>query len=194
MYEAAIRPPPQPLWRWTKFIARLCFYIVAPVLYLIIHERGGGRFASSAPVIHHSARTCSCRPSCNARSLHNLVLQLRMSAVLAEPMRATQRCQPSVDSRPDAETNSALQPERLSWPSQVHALVRAAVACAHAAAAAGRRLRAGHYTARHTSRGCQPGLAAAHVGRQAPLFAAAVAAVARRSHSQARSFIARTAD
>ena len=43
MYEAAIRPPPQPLWRWTKFLARLCFYIVAPMLYLIIHERGGGR-------------------------------------------------------------------------------------------------------------------------------------------------------
>ncbi len=48
MYEAAIRPPPQPLWRWTKFLARLCFYIVAPVLYLIIHERGGGRCSSAS--------------------------------------------------------------------------------------------------------------------------------------------------
>ena len=48
MYEASIRPPPQPLWRWTKFIARLCFYIIAPVLYLIVHQRGGGR-CSPAP-------------------------------------------------------------------------------------------------------------------------------------------------
>ena len=44
-YEAAIRPPPQPIWRWIKFIARLIFYIIAPVLYLIIHQRGGGRQA-----------------------------------------------------------------------------------------------------------------------------------------------------
>lgn len=46
MYQASIRPPQQPLWRLTKFIARLCFYIIAPVLYLIIHERGGGRYCA----------------------------------------------------------------------------------------------------------------------------------------------------
>ena len=55
MYEASIQPPPQPLWRWTKFLARLCFYIVAPVLYLIIHERGGGRCSSA------SCRGCSAQ-------------------------------------------------------------------------------------------------------------------------------------
>ncbi len=64
MYEAAIRPPPQPLWRWTKFLARLCFYIVAPVLYLIIHERGGGR-CSSASCRGRSASRDSIRLACS---------------------------------------------------------------------------------------------------------------------------------
>ena len=73
---------------------------------------------------------------------------------------------------------------------QIHALVRAAVASADAAAAAGRRLRAGHHAAGGTARGRKPGLAAAHVGRQAALPAAAVAALARWGHRQARLMLA----
>ena len=42
-YAAVIKPKPQPVWRWTKFILRSLFYIVLPVLYLALKQQGDGR-------------------------------------------------------------------------------------------------------------------------------------------------------
>ena len=68
MYEPSIRPPPQPLWRWTKFTARLCFYIIAPMLYLILHERGGGRCSSASDVGFETGNGC-VEVACDAAAL-----------------------------------------------------------------------------------------------------------------------------
>lgn len=42
-YDAAIRQPPQLIWRWTKFILRGLFYLILPVLYLCLRQQGEGR-------------------------------------------------------------------------------------------------------------------------------------------------------